>query len=151
MAVAEVGGVVEQGFVVCTNIKIDGNGARWIDACGSGVNRQFADGNIRTIHAPVADAEYFFRVRHHNQIHIVRTQPQRFKGFANGFGVVDIQIHRARTAVVTAPFLNCFAYGRVVHNRQHLRQMVGQQFVIQHFVAVVQLVEKNIFFHIFGI
>ena len=148
VTVAEIGGVVEQRLVVSADVKVDGDGARGVDARRSGVHRQLADGNIRAVHAPVADTEDFFRVRYHQQIDIIRAEAQRRKRSADILRVVHIEIHGARAAVIATPLLDRFADGRVINNRQHFREMIGQELVVEHLVAVVQLVEKNVFLHV---
>ena len=148
VAIAEVGGVIEQRFVVGADIKIDSDGARGVDTCRCGVHRQLAHGNIRAVHAPVADAEDFFRVRYHQQIDIIRAEAQRRKRSADILRMVHIEIHSARAAVIATPLLDRLADGRVINNWQHFREMIGQELVVEHLVAVVQLVEKNVFLHV---
>ena len=89
MAVAQIGRVVEQRFVIGAHVQIHRNHARGVDAGSGGVNGQLAHGNIGAIHAPVADAENFLRIGNHQQINILGAKAQRFKRSAHVFGAVD--------------------------------------------------------------
>ena len=59
-------------------------------------------------------------------------------------GGVDREVRAARTAVLVAVALDRLADGRRVDDREHLRQVVAEQPVEEHLVAVVQLAEEDV-------
>ncbi len=61
------------------------------------------------------------------------------------------QINGPGTAVVIAPFFYGLSDGGIINNGKQFFQMFCQNFEIQHFISVMKLVEKDIFFQIFFI
>lgn len=57
--VAEVNGANQKLPIVGADIEIDGNDESKVDPRCCGVGRQFANGNIGAIHAPITDAQDF--------------------------------------------------------------------------------------------
>ena len=96
------------------------------------------------VDAPVADAEDLLGVGAHHQVHVVGPEPQRVERLLDVVRPVDGQVDPARAAVLVGVLLDRLADRRVVDDRQHLGEVVPQHLVVQHLVAVVQLLHVHV-------
>ena len=129
---------------VPTTSKGHRDGAPGIDATAGGEQRQLADRDLDAAHAPVADAQDRLGVGAHDQIDIVGTQPQRLEGLGDLVGPVDGQIQSALAAVLAGELLDRFPHRRGVDHRHQLGEMLGEHLEIQHLMAVMQLIQKQV-------
>ena len=95
-------------------------------------------------HTPVTDTQDGFGVGTHDQVDVVGPQPERLEGLGDLVGFVDAQKQSPLPAVFIGEALNGLTDGGRVHHRHQLGQMVFQHLVVQQFVTVVQLLEKQI-------
>ena len=142
VAVADVERVVEQLFVVGADIEGHRDGAPGIDATAGGVERKFPDRDLDAADAPITDAQDRLGVGAHDQIDIIRAQPQRLEGFGDLVVTIDGQIQPTLAAVLAGESLDRLAHRRGVHHRHQLGQMLREHLEVQHLVAVVQLIEQ---------
>ncbi len=137
--VADIGRVVQQRLVVGADVQGDGDDAGGVDARGGGVDGQLADRDAGpAAHAPVADAEDLLRVGGHDQVDVVRPQPQGLERPLDAVWVVDGQEHAPGAPVLVAVGADRLGHRGVVHDGQHLAQVIAQQPVVQDLVPVAQ-------------
>jgi hypothetical protein len=134
---------VEQAEVVGADVDHHGDRAARMDAGRRGVHAQLADRDLDSPDALVADAEDALGVGDHNQIDVVRVQFEVSQRLLDEFGVVDGEEQAAGADVLVAEPFDRLTDGRGVDDRQHLFQVLAEQPVEQHLVAVTQLREVD--------
>jgi len=80
-----------------------------------------------------------------DQIDVVRARAKVFERGFNSVGLVDRKVHSARTPALMMVLFHSQADSAVVHNRDHLAQMLRKQPEKQHLIAVVKRGEINVF------
>ena len=95
MALAQVGGVVEECLVVGAAVQVDGDRPLGVDAGGCRVDGELAHGDVGAVDAPVADAQDLLGVRDHHQVDVVRPQTQVLQGGAHVLDAVHGQVDGA--------------------------------------------------------
>ena len=138
VAVPDVHRIGQQAFPVGADIQHHRNHARRIDAARRGVDRQLADGDFDSAHAPIADAEDLLGIGGQDQVDIVGAGAEVSKRFLDRIGMIDGEVHASGTPALVVVLLHRQADRPVVDNRNHLAQVLGEQAEEQHFVAVVQ-------------
>ena len=136
---AQVHLVVEQPEVVGAHVQHHRQHPAGVDAGGRGVDGELADGDLDAADALVADAEDALGVGGDQQVDVVGAEtgvPQRGLDL---LGVVDRQVHAAGAAELVAEPLDRQPDGGGVDDGQHLGDVLGQQPVEQHLVAVPQV------------
>ena len=144
MAVADVRGIVQQILPVGADVEHHRDDAGRVDAAGRRVNRQLADGDLDSAHAPVADSQNLFGVGGDDQVDIAGAGAESGKCLLDGLGMVDGEVHAARAPALMVVLLHRHAHGEVVDDRDHFPQVFGEQPVEEHLVAVVQGGEVDI-------
>ena len=144
MPVAEVIRIVEQEFVVGAAVEVDCNGPLRMDASGSGVDSELAHADVGAVDPPVADPQDLLGIRDDQQVDVLRSHIKGREGGLDVLDPVDRQVDGAGTPVVARPHLDGLPDGGVVDDGQHLRQVVGEETVVEHLVAAVQLVEVDV-------
>ena len=86
MAVAEVERVVQERLPVRADVQHDGDGSSGVDAAGSRVEGELAEGDADTSDTPVADAEDCFAVGGDDQVDVVRAEPGRLERISMSSG-----------------------------------------------------------------
>ena len=150
MAVAQVGGVVEEELVVGAAVQVDGDGPLGVDAGGRRVDGELAHRDVRAVDPPVPDAQDLLGVGDHEQVDVVGAQAELLEGGAHVLDTVDRQVDGPGAPVVPAPLPNGLPHGGVVDDREQLGQVVGQETVVEHLVAVVELVEEDVLVQVGG-
>ncbi|GDY63860.1 hypothetical protein SAV14893_032530 [Streptomyces avermitilis] len=138
MPVAEVEGAVEELLAVGADVEHDGQGAARVDAGGGGVDGELADGDVDAAHAPVADAEDALAVGGDDQVDVVGAEAGGAQGAFDVVGGVHGQVDPTGAPVLVAVALDGRAHGGGVDDGQHLLEVVADQPVEQHLVAVVE-------------
>ena len=99
--------------------------------------------NGHTASTLVTDAENGFVVRHHHQLYVSEwcglTQ-----NFFNAPGVLRCDKHAASASEHSRIVTRRFAHCRRIDNRHHFFDVLTEQFVKQHFIAVLKHCETNI-------
>ena len=128
--------VVEQFEIVGAHIQHDWQHPSWMDPGGRGVHGQFADGDFDSADALIPNPQNAFGVSGNNQVHVIGSQTGVAEGGLDALGSINGQVDTAGSAeLVTEPFDRQSHRGRV-HHRQHFGDVLGQQPVKQHLVAV---------------
>ena len=109
-----------------------------IDAARRRIDRQFADRDLDAADAPVADAQDLLGVGGQDQVDVAGTGAEIGECFLDRVGMVDRKVHAARTPALVVILLHRHADGQIVDDGDHLAQVLGEQPVEQHLVAVVQ-------------
>ena len=138
VAVADVHRILEQALAVGADIEHHRDGPQRVDPARRRENRQLANRDLNAADAPIADPQNSRGVGRDDQVDFVGAGVEIFKSLLDGFGVVDREIDAPRTAELVVVLLHRHADGEVVDDGYHFPQMIGEQPVEQHFVAVVQ-------------
>ncbi len=136
--VTDVEGVVEQLLVVGADVQRDRDDPGGVDSGGGGVDGQLARGDAgAAAHSPVADAQDLLCVGGDDQVHVAGAHAEVAEGPLDALRVVDGQVDAPWPAVLLVVAPDRLRDRRVVHDREHLAQVVGQEPVEQHLVAVL--------------
>ena len=138
MAVAQVEGVLQQLLPVGADVQHDRERAVGVDPAGRGVDGEFALGDVDAADAPVADAQDRLTVGRHDQVDVAGPETGAAQRVLDLLGGVHGEIDSVRAAELVAVALDRGADGRGVDDRQHLAEVVADEPVEQHLVAVVQ-------------
>ena len=145
LADADVIGVVEQSLVVGADVEHHRQAELGMNAGAGGVERQLADRNAHAVGAEIAEAEDALAVGDDDQLGRVRPVAQQFGDAA---AVVGADEQAARALENMAEPLAGEADRRGVDERLDLVDVVGDDAEEQRLVAVVQRVERDVFFQI---
>ena len=137
---AQVHLVVEQRQVVRPRVQDHRQHPARVDPRGGGVDRELADRDLDPAHALVPDPEDALGVRGHQQVNVLGAQPGVAQRDLDLLRMIHRQVHPAAGAaeLVGEP-LDRQPDGRGVDHRQHLLDVLGQQPVEQHLVAIPQV------------
>ncbi len=144
MPVAQVQRVVQQPLVVGAHIQGYRDHPARVDPGRGRVHGQLADRYLDAAYPPVADAQDLLGVGTHDQVHVAGAQLQGGEGLLDVVGPVDGQVDPPRPTVLVGVPLDRVADRGVIHDRQQLGQVIGQHLVVQHLVAVVQLLQVHV-------
>ena len=144
MPFAEVDLAAEQAEVVGADVEHDRDAAAGVDAGGRGVEAQLADGDLDPADPLVADAQDPLGVGHHQQVDVVALEAVVEQGLLDVLRAVDGEEDAARPVVLVAEPLDGLPDRRCVDDRQHLLEMVRQQSVEQHLVAIPEVGEVEV-------
>jgi hypothetical protein len=148
---AQVHVLGQQVRVVGPGVQHDRDDPAGMQAGRRGVDGQFPVRDRDAAHPPVADAQDALGVGGDDQVHLVGPKTVVAEGRLDLVGVIDRQVHPARTAEVQAVPLDHGPHRRGVHDRQHLVDVLGQQPVEQHLVAVPHLAEMQALGQVIGL
>ena len=115
------------------------------------IHRQLADGNVDAADTLITDTQNPFGVGGHQQVDLVAGQPVVAQRVFDILRVVDRQVHPARPAVFVAVAFDRLAHGRGVDDRQHLLDVIGEQPIEEHLVAVPQIRQVHVLGQIVGL
>src|SRR5215467_11912672 len=138
MAVAQVQRVVQERLIIRADIQGHRDHAARVDPGGGGVDGQLPDRNLDATDSPVTDAENLLGVGAHDEVDVVGPEFETGEGALDGVRAVDGQEDAAGTAELVRVRLDRVTDRGVVHDRQQLDQVVGQDLVVQHLVPVVE-------------
>ena len=136
--VPDVHRIVQQTLPVGADIEHHRNHARRVDAARRRVDRQLADRHLNAAHAPIADSQDLLGVGRQDQVDIAGAGAEVGKRLLDRFGMIDREIHAARTPALMVILLHRHADRQIVDDGDHFAQVLGEQPVEQHLVAVVQ-------------
>jgi hypothetical protein len=142
--VAHVPRVVEQLFVIGAHVQRDRDHPRRVDPRRRGVDRQLAHRDVDPTDTPATDPQDLLGVGGNDKVHVVGTQPQIGQRRLHPLRGVNRQVDPARAAVLVAVPLDRLPDRRVIHDRQHLPQVLPEQPVEQHLVAVLQHGQEDV-------
>jgi hypothetical protein len=142
--VADVERIVQERLVVGPHVEADGDHAIGIDAGGGGVDRELADRDGEAVDAPVADPQDRLGVGRHQQIDVSGLEPVVAQRRLDALDVVDRKVDAVRPLVLAAVALDRLRHHRVVHDRQHLLEVIREELVVQDLVAVAQRREEPV-------
>ena len=135
----EVQVVVEEFEVVGAHVQHHRQHPAGMDPGGGGVDGEFADADLDAADALVTDAEDALGVGGDQQVQVVRAETSVPQSGFDVLGVVNGQVHTAGAAEFLAEPFDRHTHGRGVDDGQHLGEVVGEQPVEQHLVAVPQV------------
>jgi hypothetical protein len=138
VACAQVHGVREQGLVVRPDVKDDRQDPPGMDPGRGDVDGELADGDLDAPDALVADPEDPLGVGGDDEVDFVSAPSEVLQGLLDLLGVVDRQKDAARAAVLVAVAFDGLPDRRGVDDGQHLVEVLAEQPVEQHLVAVAQ-------------
>ena len=141
---AQVHVLGQQALVVGPGVEHDRDDPPGVQAGRGGVDGQFPVRDRDAAHPPVTDTQDALGVGGHDQVHLVGPQPVVAEGRFHLIGMIHRQVHPARTTELQAVPLDHGPHRRGVHDRQHLVDVLGQQPVEQHLVAVPHLAEMQV-------
>jgi len=139
MPCAQVHVVIEQFQIVGAHVQYDRQHPARVDASGRRVDGELADGDLDAADALVADAQNALGVGGHQQVDVIRPEtgvPQ------SGFDVLRMihrQVDTSGAAEFLAEPLDRQPHRRGVHHRQHLGDVLGEQPVEEHLVAIAKV------------
>ena len=136
---AQVHLVVEQAQVVRAHIQHHGQHPAGMDAGRRGVHRELAHRDLDAAHTLVADAQDALGVRGHQQVDVLGAQPGVAQRQLDLVRMVDRQVHPPSPAELVAEPLDRQPDRGGVDDRQYLLDVLGEQLVEQHLVAVAQV------------
>src|SRR3954447_13122413 len=110
-----------------------------MDAGRGGVHRELADGDLDAADALVADAEDAFGVGRHEEVDVLGPQAGVPQCGLHLVRVAPRQVTPAGATELVAEPLDRQPDRRGVDDRQHLLDVLGEQLVEQHLVAVAQV------------
>ena len=148
---AQVHFLAQQALVVGSGVQHDRDDPARVQAGRGGVDGQLPDRDRDAAHPPVTDAQDALRVGGHDQVHVIGSQAVVAEGRLHLVGMIHRQVHPARTAELQAVPLDHGPHRRGVHDRQHLGDVLGQQPVEQHLVAVPHMAEKDVLGQVVGL
>ena len=135
----EVHLVAEQPEVVGADVEDDRDRPTRVDAGRRGVEGQLADRDLDAADALVADAQDALGVGDDEQVDVVGPQAVVEQRLLDVLGPVDGEEDPAGPVVLVAEPLDRLPDRRGVDDREHLLQVVGQQAVEEHLVAVADV------------
>ena len=148
---AEVHVLAQQDRVVGPGIQHDRDDPAGVQAGRGDVDGQLPGGDGDAAHPPVADAQDALGVGGHDQVHVLRPEPVVAEGRLDLAGMIHRQVHPARPAVLQAVPLDRGTDRGGIHDRQHLLDVIGQQPVEQHLVAVAHVAEEYVLGQVIGL
>ena len=147
LAEADVIGILQERFVVGADVQHHRQAEFRVHAGAGRIKRQLADRNAHAVGAEIAEAEDALAVGDDDQLRRIGPVAQH-RGDAAAVVGADEQAARALEDV--AELLAGEPDGRRVDERLDLVDVVGHDAEEQRLVAVVQSVERDVFFQIVG-
>ena len=121
--VPDVRGIVQQTLAVGADIEHHRDHAGRVDAARRRVDRQLADRHFDAADAPIADSEDLLGVGRQDQVDIAGTGAEVGKRLLDRLGMVDGEIHAARTPALMVILLHRHADGQIVDDGDHFAQV----------------------------
>ena len=149
--VARVHILGQQGRVVGARVQDDRDDPARMQAGRGDVDGELPHRDLDAAHPPVADAQDALGVGGDDQVHVLGSQPVIAEGGLDLAGMIHRQEHPAGTAELIAVSLDGRPDGGGVDDRQHLGDVLGQQPVEQHLVAVPQAGQVQVLGQVIGL
>jgi hypothetical protein len=149
--VARVHLLGQQGRVVGARVQHDRDDPARVQARRGDVDGKLAHGDLDTADSPVADAEDALGVGGDDQVHVLRPQTVVAERGLDLAWVIHRHEHAAGTAELVAVPLDRRPDRGGVDDRQHLGDVLGQQPVEQHLVAVSQAGQVQVLGQVIGL
>ena len=145
LAQSDIIGIVQQRFVVGADVQHDRQAELRVHAGAGGIERELADRNAHAVGAEVAEAEDALAVGHHDKLCRIGPVAQQF---GDAPAIVGADEKAARPLEDVAEPLAGEADRRGVDKRLDFIDVVAHDAEEQRLVAVVQRVERNVFFEV---
>ncbi len=107
------------------------------------IHRELADRDVDAADAPVADAQNRLAVGGDDEVDVIRLEARELQCAIDAFDIVDVQENAPRATECLAELLDRRAHGGRVDDREHLGDVLADQPVEEHLVAVVQLAQED--------
>ena len=147
LAQADIIGIVQKVLVVGADVQHHRQAELRVDAGAGGIERELADRNAHAVGAEIAEAEDALAVGDDDELRRIRPVAEQF---GDAPAIVGADEHAARPLEDEAKPLAGEAHRRGVDQRLDFIDVVAHDAEEQRLVAVVQRVERDVFFQIVG-
>ncbi len=144
---ADIIGIVQEVFVVGADVQHHRQAVFRVDAGAGRVKRKLADRNAHAVGAEVAEAEDALSVRDDDKLRRIRPVGQQFRDTP---AIAGVDEHAARPLEDETKPLAGETHRRGVDHRLDFIDVVAYDAEEQRLVAVMQRVERDVFFQIGG-
>ena len=142
--VAQVHLLAQQRRVVGPGVQDDRDDPARMQPGRGDVDGELPDRDLDAADSPVADSQDALGIRGHDQVDVIGSQAVVAEGRLDLLGMVHRQVDPARPAELQAVPLDRRSHRGGVDDRQHLLDVIGQQPVEQHLVAVPQVSQVQV-------
>ena len=146
---AEVERVLEQPLVVRADIERHREAARRVQAAGGDIERHLADRDAHAVRPEIAEAENALTVGHDYQVHA--RQRHALEDLVDVRDVVRAEVDAAVPPGDVTELQAGLAHRGRVDNGDHLVEVLDQQPVEQHLVAVQEALQEDELLHVVGL
>ena len=147
LAQADIITVVQEILIVGADVEHDRQAIFRMDAGAGGIKRKLADRNAHAVCAEVAKAQNPFAVGDDDQLGLIGPVAEQL---GDASAIVGADEHAARPLEDQAETLTGKAHGRRIDQRLDFIDVVADDAEEQRLVAVMQRIQRDVFFEIVG-